>query len=413
MRGREMRKGPIFVVGVQRSGTTLLAAMLASHSRLSCGPETHFFRRLAEADTDQLCAAESWPDRALAFLASIRHSAFEGHESISLLEKYGLQREEVANYLKLGDPSVPRMLAGVTTLYMRRLGKRRWVEKTPDHIRYVQQIRKYFPDSPIIRIVRDPRDVALSLMEVPWGTRSLLEGLLFWKQVDEASDSFFLNDGRSHSLRFEDLLGNPQDSLQRLCRFLGEEYEPTMMDTASAGSQLNSRGVPWKENVRRPLNSGRLEVWKRKLCEEKNRLAEAFIGDRLQRYGYPRVEHFSRLGRIYPDLSSALGYSTSLSRVSNGGVRFWKASPGERVTVRVYLGDPEETGWLPKRKRARFIATSEVVFRILQSTLWGGRVYWISAANQGWSGYCAFLLKTLLAPFRLTLGSEAAGDSQV
>lgn len=62
---------PIFVVGVARSGTTLLAAMLSSHSRLSCGPETFFFHALDKRPSQELLHPQHWPERAVEFLFSI------------------------------------------------------------------------------------------------------------------------------------------------------------------------------------------------------------------------------------------------------------------------------------------------------------------------------------------------------
>ncbi|MFO7537303.1 MAG: sulfotransferase, partial [Chloroflexota bacterium] len=174
-----MSKPPIFIVGVQRSGTTLLAALLAAHSRLSCGPETHFFRWLAQTEPDLLCAEEVWPETAVSFLNRINHTNYKGEGKRPLLAKYGLSESDVAAYLQNKRPSVAAVLAAVTEPYMHHVGKQRWVEKTPDHIEYLPLIRTHFPDSPIIYIVRDPRDVALSLMKVPWGATSLLEGLFY------------------------------------------------------------------------------------------------------------------------------------------------------------------------------------------------------------------------------------------
>ena len=64
---------PIFVVGVPRSGTTLLAAMLGAHPRLVCGPETYFFQCLRDVDARALCRRSDWPKAAVDFLFSIRY----------------------------------------------------------------------------------------------------------------------------------------------------------------------------------------------------------------------------------------------------------------------------------------------------------------------------------------------------
>ena len=141
---------PIFIVGVPRSGTTLLAAMLGAHPRLACGPETHFFHYLP-ADADGLCRGDDWPRAAIDYLYSIRHVG----ESIPA--NYGLTRPELTEALARKEPSVPSILSGMVEIYAGRNGKPRWVEKTPDHLPHVARIRRYYPDSPIVRILRDPR----------------------------------------------------------------------------------------------------------------------------------------------------------------------------------------------------------------------------------------------------------------
>ncbi|MDT8305503.1 MAG: sulfotransferase, partial [Anaerolineae bacterium] len=84
-----MNKPPIFVVGVQRSGTTLLAALLAAHSRMSCGPETHFFRWLAEEEEpSRLCRADSWPETAVSFLSAITATTYSPPGRVRLIDRY-------------------------------------------------------------------------------------------------------------------------------------------------------------------------------------------------------------------------------------------------------------------------------------------------------------------------------------
>jgi len=397
-----MKQDPVFVVGVPRSGTTLLTAMLAAHSRLSCGPETHFFRRLAEVDVDQLNDPETWPEPALNFISSIRHSGFTGYESKYLLEKYELDVSQIAAYLASKEPTIQNILASVTEQYMVRQKKSRWIEKTPDHLAYIHSIRTYYPASPVVRIVRDPRDVALSLMKVPWGAKSLLGALLFWRRFDEASAEFFSTDKNSDTIRFEDLVSNPAETLQKLCQFIGEEFEQAMLDTSSSGQRVNSRNVPWKQKVSQPPDTARIAAWRNDLTKEENQLAEAMLGDRLAVYGYPKEEKFTRLGKIFPAAHLAPKYMVGLKSVASTGVRFWETYQGERPTARVYLGDPSNDNWLNGKKSERFINTLLISWNIVKARLQGNSVYWIpEPTGEQWTGYFAYFLKKLLTPFRL------------
>ena len=397
-----MKRDPVFIVGVQRSGTTLVAAMLAGHSKLSCGPETHFFRRLAKQDTHELVEPGNWPRPALRFICSIKHSGFDDCESMHLIEKYELERDQIESYLEGCDPGVPGIIASVTEQFMKREGKTRWVEKTPDHIEYLHSIRRHFPASPIIRMIRDPRDVALSLTRVPWGAKSFMEGVLYWKRLDDVSAPFFAADDLCHTLRFEDLLENPSESLEGLCEFIGEEFEPQMLDTGSAGKKINSRSVPWKAKASEPLDASRSCAWRRELRRDENRLVEGIVGDRLDAYGYSRDETFTQFGEVFPAEPLSAKYSSGLEVVAAAGVRFWRSSPEEKTTTRVYLGDPERNHWLADGGFAKISGLLATVSGILFARLLGRSVYWVPDEGAGhWPGYTAALLKKLLGSARV------------
>ena len=171
-------KTPVFVVGIPRSGTTLLAAMLAAHSRLSCGPETRFFRFLDKTHPHELF--KSWPDNAVNFLLNITLIK-------SVPEHYGLTKDQLDSYLTKREPSIPVILSSLTEQYMQRAGKNRWVEKSPEHILFVDDIRRYFPHSLIIRILRDPRDTVLSMMKTPWAPHDFVAALFYRRKIDEKS----------------------------------------------------------------------------------------------------------------------------------------------------------------------------------------------------------------------------------
>ena len=206
-----MTTPPIFVVGVQRSGTTLLAAMLAAHSKLSCGPETHFFRWLDTVDVSELCATETWPEPARAFIGSIDHVGPTAEARVSLIDNYRIDAADVDRYLRARPASVASILGSVVEQHMTAQGKRRWVEKTPDHLRHVQAIRQHFPDALIVRVVRDPRDVALSLMKVPWGVELVSRGPpVLGPDGRPPAATVLAGDPRCHTVRFEDLVSEPR-----------------------------------------------------------------------------------------------------------------------------------------------------------------------------------------------------------
>ncbi len=388
---------PVFIVGAPRSGTTLLAAMLDAHSKLSCGPETHFFRKLAQVNVRTLIAQKSWPEKALQFVSSIEHTSSLGSAKKFLLNKYQIEPAEVARFLEHRSPEVSHILESVTVQYMERMGKRRWVEKTPDHLEYVATIRLYFPDSPIIRIVRDPRDVALSLTKVPWGVRTVTEALMFLRRLDDNSASFFATDGNVHTLYYEDLITDPEGTLKSLCNFIGEPFEEGMLDTSRTGKQINSRNAPWKEKVSEPVDKSRLEVWREELSETENLLAEAIFGDRIAAYGYPVTEKFLRRGVIFPDEELIIKYGNWLGSIAAQGVRFWSLDEDEEPSAFVFLGDPGDALWLGKGRWERLSRAWMMAWMVFQAATFGKKVYWlVEEGFHNWSGVSAGWLKLAL-----------------
>jgi hypothetical protein len=393
---------PIFIVGVPRSGTTLLAAMLAAHSRISCGPETHFFRKLARVDADGLVKPEAWPEAALDFICSIEHASFSDSRRIPLIQKYQIEREQIAAYLRQREPSIPNILASVTDQYRAKMGKLRWAEKTPDHILTLAQVRRYFHQAPVIRIIRDPRDVAISLTKVPWGAMSYLEALLLWKRLDEASADFFQTDPCCYSLRYEDLITCPEEELAKLCAFICEEFEPTMLDTSQTGRQLNARNVAWKEKVSQPVDASHQSLWKDKLSRSENQLAEAILGKRLEPLGYPRVGEFARLGEIHPSLSLATKFPGEFQSLASRGIRFWKVDEAESATAQVYLGDPTVEGWVSGSRFNRLWGALGVLMDILRARLSRQPIFWVSGEeSNSWTGFTSFIIKSVLSSYKI------------
>jgi LPS sulfotransferase NodH len=272
---------PVFVVGMPRSGTTLLAAMLSAHSRMTCGPETQFFTHLAHRRGAVPHAPSPWPQVAVGYVESL---TINGQ---SVVDAFGLSIREIERHLQGRQPSWAAALESIVATFARGLGKPRWVEKTPNHLLHLSTIRREFPTARIVRILRDPRDAALSMRQLPWTSDDVLPNLHLWEEWDRVSWRFFESDGLSMTVRYESLAAEPRGELSRICDFLGERFEDAMLDTSATGSAVAARGEFWKETVRRPVSTQRIGVWRRELDPSLQRLAGLVCSDGLRRYGYP------------------------------------------------------------------------------------------------------------------------------
>jgi hypothetical protein len=274
---------PIFVVGVARSGTTLLSAMLAAHSRLDCGPESRFFARFRHLDPGARRATldpAAWPAHAVDFIASLRN------QSHPVVELFGLRIEDVHDYLAGRPPSLAAMLESLTVLHARRYGKARWIEKTPRHLLMTDLLRRLWPEARIVRIVRDPRDVALSLAGLPFAKESVVGNLVRVDQDDRASRDRIATDALAMTLRYEDLVSEPERELRRICEFIGEPYEPAMLDARTSASAVAADHEWWKAAVSGPLTSASVGRWRREMSADAQRFAALHLGGFLREHGY-------------------------------------------------------------------------------------------------------------------------------
>src|SRR5579885_528706 len=148
---------PFFIVGCPRSGTTLLATLLDRHSRICVPPETHFF--YFERDWELFSKGDPVSD-------------LDAYRKINpRINDLRFDNEKISRLLGGGSPGPKAFFEALMADYTERAGKKRWGEKTPDHLLKLDSILGHFPEAKIILITRDGRDVVDSLRRMPWMPR--------------------------------------------------------------------------------------------------------------------------------------------------------------------------------------------------------------------------------------------------
>ncbi|MFO1541186.1 MAG: sulfotransferase family protein [Chloroflexota bacterium] len=275
---------PIFIVGSPRSGTTLLAAILGAHPDLDCGPETRFFPWLADRDRTALLDPAGWPDAAAAFVCSLALRDAPVHAL------FGVSPAEVRAWLAARPPSVAAMLEALTVQRMRAHGKTRWAEKTPRHLEALAEIRRTWPDAAIVRVVRDPRDVALSTVKVPFARDSATVVLGTIARDEARADRFCDADAGTCTIRYEDLLTDPEGTLRAVCATTGLAWDPALLDRRAAVADLAAPHETWKQKAAEPLDPSRIGVWRTEMDPAVARFAALHLRAHLRRYGYDGAE---------------------------------------------------------------------------------------------------------------------------
>jgi hypothetical protein len=280
----------VFVVGCPRSGTTLLQRILDAHSDLAVANDTHFVTRSVEklGLAPQALAGESIPltDEVLA--------ALRGYHRFPRL---GL--EEAAIERATARASTYASLVGA--LYEELAiakGKRFGGEKTPDFVRRLPLLHALFPDTRTVHIIRDGRDVILSLLQwatptkgpgrlATWADEPLGTAALWWEwQVRSGREARGrVGENRCMELRYEALASEPEPEAHRLCAFLGLDYDPKML-AFHEGRRRDDPTLDAKKAWLPPTPG--LRNWREQMDEDGLPLVETLIGPFLEELGYER-----------------------------------------------------------------------------------------------------------------------------
>ena len=307
-----MIRHPIFVVGMPRSGTTLLSAMLDAHSQIAISPETHFYTHCrVSASSPKAELDETW--KWLRQQPGVQDMDFSEAE----LQKI---RRELRN-----EPTAapPDLLRALLTTYADRNGAEVWGEKTPDHLAHVPEIFEDFPQAVVLSIVRDPRDVCLSLRGMPWNYDSPLESAWKWRRYAQLTERYSKTyPSRYREVRYEHLLEDPELLLSRIVEWLGAPFEESMFRFHRRGEERGDlTREPWKEKAARPLDPANKEKWRDRMGPAERWAVQVITGRYLRRKGYV-PEPVTLDGAFLRDLF-ALGRRTVRS-VGTRIVRRWR-----------------------------------------------------------------------------------------
>lgn len=272
---------PIFIVGMPRSGTTLLSLLLDAHSRLAITPETHYFEKFWGKCERRKCRSDERQFERFVryFLSGSEVRAF----GFSEVERDGLLDE-----ILQGERSHRAVLGLTAARYAQMRRKARWGEKTPGHALFVDRILDTFPEASILQIVRDPRDVALSLGKVPWGWGNVVEVSRRWRRCVGLMD---LEDRLTRdnylAVRYEDVVREPEPTLAKICEFLHLPYEPAMIShTARARPNYDPDAEPWKRRSVEPIDPKNVRKWEREMPPREANLVAKIAGASMTRFGY-------------------------------------------------------------------------------------------------------------------------------
>lgn len=251
---------PIFVMGAERSGTTLLRLILDVHPNIAIGPESGFLRAVQDTMTiPSWNFGENW------------------------FERFGVERGEMAGWLA-------DLYDGMFSRYAAERAKQRWGDKTPLHRWHADLAEELFPDAQFIGIVRHPG--AMCLSRARWGY-DLVANARMWRLAAHllTADRDRIGPERYTLLRYEDLLRDPEPVLRDLMDFLGEPWSDRLLrhhevHAEQEGPEMTDGGT----RTSRPLDPGAIDAWRDEAEPEDVALIAAATSPWRERFGYSATE---------------------------------------------------------------------------------------------------------------------------
>ena len=274
-------KPPVFVVGSPRSGTTLLYHML-----LSAGGFAVYLTESKVFDLvfPQFADLSSAKNRRKALDLWLQSKLF----TLTELDRTLLETRIMAECRNQGD-----FLRIIMEEMARQQNVERWAENTPEHILHLETIKKDIPDALVIHMIRDGRDVALSLQKkgwvqpFPWDRKhgAVVAGL-YWEWLLDKGRQYQSKAGRDYmEVRYEQLVGQPNETLAQISRFIDHHLDYQQIQRVGIGS------------VSEPNTSFELESssgafdpvgrWRKGFPAGELNALEQLIGPSLRKLGYP------------------------------------------------------------------------------------------------------------------------------
>jgi hypothetical protein len=309
---------PLIVLGVGRSGTTLLRVMLDRNSELAIPDESFFVLQLAHRHPRR--------PHVDAFFDDLRR--------LPRLREWGLTPEDVRSRLRDGM-TTGEAVAAIFETYAEQAGKPRWGDKTPLYMQHLPLLERLFGDALWLHLVRDGRDAALSFLALPPGfsgrtwaqPRSVAQFAARWRVEIEGARALGRRVGARYlELRYEELVTEPERELRRICEFASLPWEPEML--AYPGT-IDVSKLPEHQRLAQPPTPG-VRNWRDEMRREDALAFEQVAGDVLRDSGYELLDPAGR----YPTAQGRLQLARfrALSTSWNGAMVGFQRSPLWRRT---------------------------------------------------------------------------------
>jgi hypothetical protein len=270
---------PVFIIGSQRSGTSFLYRTIQNYLPIRFGRDNGFFLRKQQ----QLDMYGDLQDEK-----NLRRLLNDILKEPDIKKRFPGLKIDIDEFVaNIDEPTYPELVRLFYAEWALLGGFKRWGGKTPDYSIYANELYELFPDAKFIHIIRDGRDVALSLFNVDWGPKSPVLAAKHWKARVESARSFGkkLNENQYLELRYEILVQHPETVFRKLIHFL--EWE----------GDREAIIEDFEANIGQYVKRNNFDKWRTKMPPRHRRLFELTAGDLLKQLGYETTIPNEYLGK--------------------------------------------------------------------------------------------------------------------
>jgi len=271
-----MERGPVYVAGLERSGTSLLYALLASHPNLAMTRRTnlwkHFYGQYGDLGD---------PENLRRCLEMMRR-----YKRLAVLRP---DFDRLERDFLTGSRTYPRLFDLLESQYAERVDKPRWGDKSLNTEQYAEPIFAAFPGARILHMIRDPRDRFASSLK-RWGVRrgGVGVGTAEWlSSVRLARRNQHRYPSSYRIVRYETLAAEPEASLRDICSFIDELYTEQMLSMEGA-SVFREKGSNSSYEPRDPgvISTGSIGRYRQVLSPRQVAFMQAMAKDEMAAFGY-------------------------------------------------------------------------------------------------------------------------------
>src|SRR3954447_26883430 len=277
-----------FICGATRSGTTLMRLMLDAHPDMAIPGETHFLPPMIQASSRRSRSAE---ELATMVIEAERWGDFH------------LDEDELRRRFDALDPlNCTDAIRAFYRLYVEKQGKHRWGDKSPGYVRSMILLEKAMPEVRFIHMIRDGRDVALSVVPREWGPKTMAGAADLWRRRIEKARRQAPKLSHYLEVHYEDLITDQEAVLRRVADFIELPWDPVMLDYHERAAERlaeKARDLPTRTGMitaesrlerhkpaSDPPRADRIARWKTMMDPADLAEWESIAGDALVAAGY-------------------------------------------------------------------------------------------------------------------------------